>query len=99
LDYQGEGDKPPEHCCDVCDNKAGAVLREEESILGFFKQHKRSYTLGEATVILAEMGHIGWTPGEVKLVLEELIKTGKLRVMGRGLWKGKINTEFSKGVP
>jgi ATP-dependent DNA helicase RecQ len=93
LDYQGEGDKPPEHCCDVCDGRAGtAKLREEESILEFFKLNKRAYTLGEAAVILAEIEHIGWTAGEVKLVLNELVKAGKLRVLGRGLWKGKMST-------
>ncbi|MDR3248259.1 MAG: RecQ family zinc-binding domain-containing protein, partial [Treponema sp.] len=92
LNYQGEGDKPPENCCDVCEGKSltAEKLREEGSVLDFFKLNKRAYTPGEATVILSEAEHIGWSAGEAKLVVEELVKTGKLRVMGRGLWRGKI---------
>jgi ATP-dependent DNA helicase RecQ len=92
LDYQGSGDKPPEHCCDVCDGKALPNLREEESMLWFFRKNKRAYTLEEATAILSDAEMLGWPTGEVKLVLNELVKTGKLRIMGRGLWKGKISS-------
>ncbi|MDR3248024.1 MAG: RecQ family ATP-dependent DNA helicase [Treponema sp.] len=90
LDYQGSGDKPPEHCCDVCDGKALPSLREEESMLWFFRKNKRAYTLEEATALLSEAERIGWTAGEIKLVLNELIKTEKLRVMKGFLWKGRI---------
>jgi ATP-dependent DNA helicase RecQ len=91
LDYQGEGEKPPENCCDICEGTARSELREEKTILQFFKRRPRSYTLEEAAEILGEIEQIGWSAAEVKGILRELAALGKLRIHRGFLWKGKMS--------
>jgi ATP-dependent DNA helicase RecQ len=90
LDYQGNGEKTPENCCDVCEGRALGEAREKGAILQFFKLNPRSYTLAEAAEILGKMKQIRWSTAEAKGALRELIKTGELRVL-RGIWKGRIS--------
>jgi ATP-dependent DNA helicase RecQ len=89
LDYQGNGEKPPENCCDVCEGRALGEPRERGLLLQFFKLNPRSYTLEEAAEILGEMEQTRWSVAEAKEALRELIRTGELRVL-RGTWKGRI---------
>ncbi|MDR1444795.1 MAG: RecQ family ATP-dependent DNA helicase, partial [Treponema sp.] len=90
LDYQGDGEKPPENCCDVCEGSARPELREEAGLLPFFRRNRRAYSLEEAAACLGDMGQFGWSAGEAKLTLEALTALGKLRIMKGPLWKGKI---------
>jgi ATP-dependent DNA helicase RecQ len=90
LDYQGSGEKPPENCCDVCEGRARPELREETGLLQFFRRNRRAYSLEEAAAHLGDMEQFGWSPGEVKSVLEELVRLKKLRIVKNPLWKGKI---------
>jgi ATP-dependent DNA helicase RecQ len=98
LDYQGEGEKPPENCCDVCEGRALGELREKGAILRFFSLNPRSYTLDEAAEILGAMEQIRWSVAEAKEALRELIGTGELRVL-RGPWKGRIRARYSSERP
>jgi ATP-dependent DNA helicase RecQ len=91
LDYQGSGDKPPDSCCDICEGRALGELREEGTLLHFFRRNPRSYTLGEAAEILGELEQIGWSAGEAKTALEELIRAGKLRILKAFPWKKRMS--------
>jgi ATP-dependent DNA helicase RecQ len=90
LDYQGDGEKPPENCCDVCEGTARPELREEAGLLQFFRQNPRAYSLEEAAARLGDLEQFGWSAGEAKLALETLITLGRLRIIKGPLWKGKI---------
>ena len=94
LDYDsltGNGKEVPENfCCDVCENVSSTELREEKSILNFFRQNKRRFTLDEAVSILAETKSINWSEEDASIAINHLIKTGKLKKIKRLLWKGKI---------
>jgi ATP-dependent DNA helicase RecQ len=90
LDYQGAGEKPPENCCDVCEEGAPAELREERALLEFFRRNPRSYSLEEAAEILGAMGQIGWSAAEAREALREFVNMGKLRVFRGFLWRGTI---------
>ncbi|GHU19767.1 ATP-dependent DNA helicase RecQ [Spirochaetia bacterium] len=97
LNYDGFGESPPEHCCDVCDSKAAGKeppqgLREEGSVLEFFRRNRRVYTLGEAAHVLAESKEIRWSEDEAKQVIRELIKMKKIRELKNFLWKGRLTT-------
>ncbi|MDR2135840.1 MAG: RecQ family zinc-binding domain-containing protein, partial [Treponema sp.] len=97
LDYQGSGERPPENCCDICDGSARPELREETGILYFVRHNLRAYSLEEAAACLGDMEQFGWSAGEVKLVLEELIRLKKLRIVRNPLWKGKITLPSGPG--
>jgi ATP-dependent DNA helicase RecQ len=90
LNYEGSGEKPPENCCDICEGRARAEPREETGLLQFFKRNRRAYSPEEAAAFLGDLEQFGWSSGEVKLVLDELIRLEKLRIMKNPLWKGKI---------
>ena len=62
LNYEGENNKPEDRCCDVCEGKSNAGLREEQSLLDFFRRNRRSYTVSEATHILAQAKNITGVP-------------------------------------
>ncbi|MDR0400109.1 MAG: RecQ family ATP-dependent DNA helicase, partial [Treponema sp.] len=91
LDYQGSGESPPENCCDVCEGEARRELREEESLLQFFRRHPRSYTPEEAAELLGRAEQFRWSAGEAKTALQELIKLGTLRVLKGFPWQGRIS--------
>ncbi|GAB1484051.1 hypothetical protein MASR2M78_28680 [Treponema sp.] len=77
--------------CDVCRGRATDTLREIHSILHFIKRNTRSYSLFEASRIIAENGGLGITEDESRLVLRYLLKTGQIREAKNPLWKGRLS--------
>ncbi|MDR1637168.1 MAG: RecQ family ATP-dependent DNA helicase [Treponema sp.] len=90
LDYQGESESPESPCCDVCEGEAGAELREEPSLTGFFRKNKRAYTLDEAADLLSRAENIRWSGEDVKRCIGFLIREGKLKKLPRIFWKNRI---------
>jgi ATP-dependent DNA helicase RecQ len=95
LDYEGNGEKPagnaPEQiCCDVCGGEAKEGLREEAPLMDFFRKNRRVFTPAEAAEALAEVPALRWSAAEARESCGELIRQGKLRVLGPPLWKGRI---------
>jgi ATP-dependent DNA helicase RecQ len=95
LDYEGNGETPagngPEQiCCDVCGGEAKEGLREEASLLEFFRKNRRVFTPAEAAEALAAAPSLRWSVEEAREGTGELIRQGKLRVTGSPLWKGRI---------
>jgi ATP-dependent DNA helicase RecQ len=93
LDYDADGEVPGKNCCDVCEKKADAALREESSIMDFFRRNKRRFTDNEAASVLAASETIRWSEEEAGQVIGYLIKTGKLKRTGRFLWKNRITVQ------
>jgi hypothetical protein len=92
LDYDCGGEVPEKLCCDVCENKAEKTLREEFSILDFFRRNKRRFTSDEAASVLTESETVRWSEEDASAVISYLIKTGKLKKTSRFLWRNKITT-------
>ncbi|GHT94908.1 ATP-dependent DNA helicase RecQ [Spirochaetia bacterium] len=90
LDYEGTGEHPESECCDVCAGRATAALREEASLLGFFRRNPRAFTTGEAVHILANAESINWSGEDARLAINQLIRMGKLRKSRNYLWKNKL---------
>jgi ATP-dependent DNA helicase RecQ len=90
LDYQGERDSPGALCCDVCDSTTIPELREECSLLDFFKRNKRSYTISEAAKVLTRAANINWYEDDAGDAIKYLIKVGKIKKTKNPLWKNKI---------
>jgi ATP-dependent DNA helicase RecQ len=96
LDYDSSGESPPEHCCDVCDRKARGLapalreMREEETLISFFKKNSRAYTLGEAVHVLAGAEKICWSEDEAKQAIRALVDMKKIRELKNFLWKGRL---------
>jgi ATP-dependent DNA helicase RecQ len=90
LNYEDPGGRPESGCCDVCDGTARGDLREEQSILAFFRRNRRSYTMTEAADILARGESAGWTEDDALRAIRELVKMKKLRVCGNIFWKRKL---------
>lgn len=90
LDYEGTGEKPEEHCCDVCAGESSPLLREEESLRDFFRRNRRSYTLEEAALVLAEAETVRWSAEEAKEAIRGLLQRGTLKKLTLPLWKNKI---------
>ena len=91
LGYEGEKDSPGSSCCDVCEGESRAGLREEQSLLDFFYRNRRSYTLGEASAILARAGNICWSEEDANNAIGYLLLAGKLKKMNNPLWKKRID--------
>jgi ATP-dependent DNA helicase RecQ len=89
LNYDSAGEVPEKLCCDVCEKEACSNLREELSILNFFRKNKKSFTQHEAAAILAKAETIRWSQEEASQILGFLIKTKKLRRL-KFPWKNKI---------
>ena len=89
LNYDSGGEVPEKICCDVCEKEANNNLREELSILNFFRKNKRRFTQDQGASVLAESETIRWGQEEASQVLDYLIKTKKLRRLNFP-WKGKI---------
>jgi len=94
LDYEGEKDSPGSSCCDVCDKEAHGELREERSLLDFFRRNRRSYTTGEASGVLARAGNINWSEEDAGEAIKYLVKEGKLKRSKCPLWKNKITGQI-----
>ena len=97
LNFDSGGEVPEKNCCDVCCSSSdifgtqdGGNLREEQSVLEFFRKNKRSFTLDKAASILAQSKTIRWSQEDASIVISYLIKTGKLRRTKRFPWKNKI---------
>ena len=90
LDYKGDGGKPESECCDVCGGSAKAALREEESVVAFFRKNRRAYTLDEAASVLTGMALPRWTEEDVKKTILHLIGAERLKRISRFPWKNKI---------
>jgi len=98
LDYHASDESPETPCCDTCEGQASPVLREEATILGFFRRNKRSYTADEAARVLAQAESIFWSEGETKQVVNHFIHTGKLTKSRNIFWKGAISVGKEKKV-
>jgi ATP-dependent DNA helicase RecQ len=81
---------PEKFCCDVCENEAMLQLREEASVINFFRKNKRRFSPDQAASVLAENSTVLWSQKEASEVIAYLLKTGKLRKTGKFPWKGKI---------
>jgi ATP-dependent DNA helicase RecQ len=90
LNHEGTGEKPETDCCDVCNGNAQAGLREEESVLGFFRRNRRVYTLEEAVPVLAASESVRWSADDVKTVIRRLIRIGALKQIKHFPWKNKL---------
>ena len=93
LDYNASGESPEHQCCDVCDSHASAALREEASILDFFRRNRRRYTVNEAAALLALPAKAALSEDEAKLVINYLIKTGKLALLKNIFRKGAVTVK------
>jgi ATP-dependent DNA helicase RecQ len=90
LNYDSGGESPEMNCCDVCEQQASPALREESSIVDFFRKNKRRYTPTEAASVLAQADTLRWSEKEAKLVIDHMMRGGKLRKAGNFLWKGAL---------
>jgi len=102
LNYDSDGEVPEKICCDVCEKQANGKLpsfgrlpsfgwlREEISVLNFFRKNKRRFTQDQAAAVLAESKTIRWSQEEASLVIGYLLKTNKLRRLASFPWKDKI---------
>jgi ATP-dependent DNA helicase RecQ len=93
LNYEGQGESPDSHCCDVCEGRAQAQTREEAALLAFFHRNPRRFTLTEAAAVLSGKDSAGeqrWSAAESRLAAQILVKEGKLRELKGPLWKEKL---------
>jgi len=90
LNFDSGGEVPEKLCCDVCERKANDKLREEKSIIEFFRKNKRLFTQDKAASILSQSETIRWSQEDASLVISYLIKIGKLKRIKNPLWKNKI---------
>jgi ATP-dependent DNA helicase RecQ len=90
LDYEGGGESPESRCCDVCENQADAALREETSLMDFFRRNKRCYTINDAAGVLAATENIRWSEEEARQTVLYLINAGKLKKSRNFFWKHRL---------
>jgi ATP-dependent DNA helicase RecQ len=79
LTFDSGGESPETQCCDVCEHEASAALREEPSVLKFFRANKRCYTLNEAANLLAQSKAHFWSEEEARRTISHLLTVGKIR--------------------
>ena len=90
LNYDSGGEVPEEKCCDVCEGYASDELREEPTILDFFRKNKRRFTQEQAAAVLAESNTIRWSEDDASHVISHLTRTGRLKRINRFPWKKKL---------
>nr|AGS51932.1 ATP-dependent DNA helicase RecQ [uncultured bacterium contig00003] len=90
LNYDANGEVPEKNCCDVCENNADANIREEKTVINFFKTNKRRFSRDTAASVLASCETIRWSEDEASAVINYLLKTNKLKTIKRFFWKNKI---------
>jgi len=90
LNYDSGGEVPEKICCDVCEKEVGDTMREEPSILEFFKKNKRRFTQTQATAVLTQNKTFRWSQEEASRTIGYLIKTKKLRRLTYFPWRDKI---------
>jgi len=93
LNFDSGGEVPEKLCCDVCENEANIDLREESSVINFFRRNKRRFTQYEAASLLAENEVIRWPEENASRVISYLLKTGKLKKIKFFPWKNKITVK------
>jgi len=93
LKMLGYDAAPSPPCCDVCDKQASPSLREEASVLDFFRRNKRRYTVNEAARVLAKAEHFFWSEDEAKRVVNHLIYSGGLVKSKNAFWKGLVSVK------
>jgi ATP-dependent DNA helicase RecQ len=98
LNYEGNTGSPESLCCDVCEKEARANLREEASLLDFFRRNKRAYTVNEAVHILAQAENIRWSEEDAGLSVNRLIKNKIIKKQKNVFWRNKIE-EYSLPAP
>jgi len=91
LNYDSGGEVPEKLCCDICENEAVANLREESTVMQFFKKNKRRFTANQAASVLAESETLHWSEQDASLVIGYLLKIGKLKKIKHFPWKNKIS--------
>jgi ATP-dependent DNA helicase RecQ len=99
LNYQGDSESPQSPCCDVCQGEAGAALREEPSLMDFFRKNRRVYTLDEAAGALARAENIRWSGEDIRRCISFLIGEGKLKKLPRIFWKNRITVACRRDRP
>jgi ATP-dependent DNA helicase RecQ len=90
LNYEGGSESPESPCCDVCEGEARAELREEPSLMDFFRKNKRAYTVNEAADTLSRAENIRWSGEDIKNCINFLIREGKLKKLNSIFWKNRI---------
>jgi ATP-dependent DNA helicase RecQ len=90
LNYEGTGGCPESECCDVCTGRALSALREEASLLKFFRQNRRRYTLIEAAHILSQVEQFRWSEADARKAIQQLISNNTLQQIKHVLWKDKL---------
>ena len=95
-------DKPEENCCDTCSGESSTELREEDSIVNFFRRNRLSYTLEEASLILSNSPvvpssiavpsstAVHWSKEESAELTRILLKKGTLTQSKSPFWKDKL---------
>ena len=89
LNYEGE-QSAVSLCCDVCEHEARTTLREEASLVDFFRRNKRLYTPVQASRVIAAAPFIRCTEKEAARAVQHLIAAGKLAALNNPFWKNKL---------
>lgn len=92
LNFDSNSEVPEKNCCDICEGEATEKLREEQSIIDFFRNNKRSYTQNKAAFILSQNKTIRWSQEEASKVISYLINRNKLKRLKHFPWRNKITT-------
>lgn len=88
LNYEGDNGKPERQCCDVCAGESSTKLREEDSMVDFFRRNRRSYSVEEAVRLLVDLET--WSEEEAGEAINILIKKGIFAKCKDPFWKNKI---------
>ena len=91
LDCGAGGFEPRDSCCDVCDARASPGLREEASLIDFFRRNKRRYATGEAARALSRAEGPSWSEDEARQAINHLVGVGRLARSGNFFWKGALS--------
>jgi len=65
-------------------------LREEHSLLDFFRRNKRCYSQAEAAKVLAHSENIRWSEEEAGEAIDYLVKAGKIGRANNLVWKNRL---------
>ena len=90
LDYEGDEESPESMCCDVCDGEASNILREEKTLMEFFKQNPRCYTIAESAHTLSTFKQLGLSKGDAQKLIQYLLDKKFLWKINNIFWKNKL---------
>jgi ATP-dependent DNA helicase RecQ len=91
LNYEGDSESPETQCCDVCENRSDTRLREEASLLDFFRRNKRAFTIDEAARVLSREETLRWSEEDAKRAINYLVKNKKLKILKGIFWRNKLS--------